>query len=108
MPRTTRGVGDFDTSDLPGGSRPSNGAYRRDYPKSEKFRVKEVSSRASRILLDTYVETLRADTVNGYSVTVNMHNGDSSKLQVFIDNVKLDTSIVEYVSMDDYIRSHTR
>ena len=88
----TRGVGDFDTSDLPGGSRPTN-------------------VRAStRAIGDTLVETLRADTVNGYSVTVNRY-GDRKKLQVFIDNVALDTSIVGYVSLDEldgYIRSHTR
>lgn len=82
-----------------------------DKSKSDKIEITETSTRRSRILPDTQVETLRADTINGYSVTVNRHNGDNEKLQVFIDNPALDTSIVKYVSLgqlNEFIAQNTR
>ena len=99
--RPCRGVGDFDTSDLPGGCRPTNDIYYQDTSRSKPSRVAKASTRMSRVLPGTRVETLRVEVRNGYKVTVNRYDGDDSKLQVFIDNPTRNTSILEYVSMDD-------
>ena len=105
-----RGVGDFDTSDLQDGHKPNSYYHDDKLPQRNGVKVTEKSTRVSRIT-GSQVETMRADVINGYSVTVNRYNGDSDNLQVFIDNLALDTSIVQTVSLrelDRFIARNTR
>ena len=112
MPYPDKGVGDFDTSDLPDGHHPVNDSYyRKSNIKNKPGYQINSSSRMSRVLPDTKVETIQARKVNGYEITVNRHNGDDGNLQVFIDNAEKDTYTVNYVSWDelnDFINRNTR
>jgi hypothetical protein len=104
--KRTRGVGDFNTSDLPNGHRPTNGAYYRTFKRSNK-NVK-TSTRTSR-LTGQKVETLQAKMVNGYEVTVNRYDGDDANVQVFIDRgEKSITQSVPMDELDDFIARNTR
>jgi len=108
----TKGVGDFDTSNLPGGGTPSD-TYRNDEPyiTRKPERRANASIRMSRILPNTRVETLRDSTANGYHITVNRFNGNNEHLQVFIETPNYSDSIVQNVSMadlDKFIQDHTQ
>ena len=108
----TKGVGEFDTSVLPNGSKPSE-MYRSDEPHIARKPERRTSAsvRMSRILPNTLVETLRDSTANGYHVTVNRFNGNNERLQVFIETPNYSDSIVQNVSMadlDKFIQDHTQ
>jgi hypothetical protein len=108
--RKCMGVGDFDTSDLPMGSRPTNDAYYRDPPVEllgEKYDKSVWTSKTT----GERVESLRdVPARNGYRVTINRYGGNNEKVQVFIDHIQRDTSICETVSMNelnDFIARNT-
>lgn len=111
--RPTRGVGDWDTSDLPGGHEPTNGAYYRETTAPKKPIVNsaniDVSERIGR-MTGAHIESVKMD-VNGYHVTVNRYDGNDDRLQVFIDSPDYGNSIVETVSADQlnqFVYDHTR
>jgi hypothetical protein len=108
------GVGEFDTSGLSEGSRPTE-YYRKDdgfilSRKPDHGRGENIGTRLSRILTNTNVEYMKDIMVNGYHVSVNRYNGDNSKLKVFIETPNYTESIEGNVSMDEldqFIKDHT-
>jgi hypothetical protein len=109
------GVGEFDTSDLPEGGRPTE-YYRKDdgfilSRKPDLGHGDHVGFRLSRILTNTDVKYLRDILVNGYHVSVNVYKDDYSKLQVFIETPEYTESIEGNVSMDEldqFVKDHTK
>lgn len=95
--KRTPGVGDFDTSDLPGGKKPTN-SYLPD-----RFPGMKPSSRISSIT-GTRVDSLQPFIYRGYEIKINRYPGDP-KLQVFINDTVADVYLED---LDNYIDQNTR
>jgi hypothetical protein len=95
--KRTPGVGDFDTSDLPGGHKPTN-----DYH-PDRFPGMKPSSQISRIT-GRRVDSLKPFMYRGHEIKINRYPGDP-KLQVFIDDTVEDVYLDD---LDNYIDQNTR